>query len=219
MTPTPDQIAAAMPAANAVVKKIGCYQPDYFKPSKELLLAWAEHFAIYASHVPVEDLLEGVTAWEGSNFDGARPTPAAITQAARRLRSERMMNDPVEVQNAYAELRDEARAHLLYEAEPALALPAATGVPSAAPEYTVCPQCEAGAGRPCRNLDSGLIIANGFHLARENIAANAAAEKRRQRRESDPLDRDCPECGSTAGVKCVSGGLPMWDIHASRRAG
>ena len=217
MTPTPDQIAAAMPAANAVVKKIGCYQPDYFKPSKELLLAWAEHFAIYASHVPVEDLLAGVAIYYRDNVDGERPPHAAITQAARRLRSERMMTEPVEVQDAYAELRDEARAHLLYEAEPAVALPAATAVPSAAPEYTVCPSCGAGAGDPCRNESTGLVITNGFHIARENAAANEAAEKRRSRRESDPLVRDCPECGSTVGAKCVSGGLPMWDVHASRR--
>ncbi|MEI8082150.1 MAG: hypothetical protein WCI74_09935, partial [Actinomycetes bacterium] len=66
--PTREEVAEAVPAARAVLKKISACQPDFFKVTDALVLAWAEHIAVYAPHVPTEDLLAGVTAWFGTNY-------------------------------------------------------------------------------------------------------------------------------------------------------
>ena len=217
-TPTPEEIAACIPAADAVVQKILCYAPDYFKPSKQLQLSWAEHIAAYAPHVPTEDLLAGVTAWYGANFDGSRPTQAAITQAARQLRSERFMAEPVEVQNAYAELRDAGRAHLLYESAGQTRLPPSQITSDsviASPEFTDCPHCHVKAGMPCRRPDNSNM--EGFHQTRLNAASDIAAEKRRALTPPDPRTLFCGECDAHPGDPCTSGGMVMRDVHPERR--
>lgn len=219
---TREDIAAALPAANKVLKKITAYLPDFFKPSQALSLAWAEHISVYATNVPVEDLLAGVTAYFGANLDGTRPTPAAITQAARRIRQERFLAEPVEVMDAIAEARDDARAHLLYEQEPGLtALPPSPRTADsvvATPEYTDCPTCGARAGLPCKNNETGMVFTNGYHLARENAASLKAAEKRRALTPADPRTLFCGICDAEPGQPCTSGGQIMAGLHPERQA-
>lgn len=220
-TPTREQVADAIPAARTVLKKVSAIQPDYFKVTDALILAWAEQIAAFAAHVPTEDLLAGVTEWFGTNYDNARPTPAAIIQSARQLRHERFLAEPVEIQNAYAELRDAAREHLLYEQEPALAIEASPRTPEsvvATPEYVDCPTCGSKAGLPCRNRDTGLVFTNGYHLARENAAAVKAAEKRKALAPPDPRTLFCGICEAHPGDPCTSGGMTMAGYHPERRA-
>jgi hypothetical protein len=201
-----------------------CAAFDAYMPelNPDIAKAWGTVFERYA--LDPADLFaavqriyaERITTGRGERY---RVAPADIAQTAREIRKDRTERESAEDQAARLEERDRRIQGITYEAEALAIEPSERRYddPSGAgPKFTRCPICNAIPGQPCRNTTDNTVKTD-FHPARVALAAANADAKRAPLRQADPLDLDCPKCKSAAGEKCVSGGLPMWDVHSGRR--
>lgn len=101
----PDPYAAL---AAVVLSKCAAYDPYLTEPTEEQARAWGEQFARFGLNDQAL-LLEAVTEVYAANGSGFRPLPKDITDAARKIRSERIERETEEERDRRQSARDLTR--------------------------------------------------------------------------------------------------------------
>jgi hypothetical protein len=160
--------------AAAVYQRCNHFDP-YLPPlSADLARAWGSLFAKH--QLPEADALAGVDAVYDEHGSGYRPLPADIIAAARTIRQDRRMREPLEaaptINEADPRLRAAVRelAAAIPDDEQRFRLPTHDG-----PRWIPCPwpPCRAPAGRRCFNTATKRPLDAGYHPARIEAAAQA----------------------------------------------
>jgi hypothetical protein len=172
--PTPP--AAAIQAARDVLTKCAAYDPWFPHPTEALILAWAEQIAL--TNLTRDELLAGVTDCYRTHGAGFKPLPADIIGAAKTLRHDHFMRQPLDVIEATTHHTDARLAPIIAELATATSIPDDDGRPryqrptsaQRSARTVPCPWCKVGAGQPCYNPATRRPF-NGHHDARINAAA------------------------------------------------